>query len=101
MLEGPDGAHHMVSMWDRVVPPLLVLVASPIDLFFLRSSISRKNDVVESLGPFDVLKVRESQKHAKTRKSKPNERGLFRKPLESMANKSRSLYNYQITKNMI
>jgi hypothetical protein len=57
--------------------------------------------VVESLGPFDVLKVRESQKHAKTRKSKPNERGLFRKPLESMANKSRSLYNYQITKNMI
>jgi hypothetical protein len=31
---------------------------------------------------------------------KPNERGLFRKPSESMANKSRSSKNYQITENM-
>jgi hypothetical protein len=27
---------------------------------------------------------------------KSNERGLFRKPLESMANKSRSLTNYEV-----
>jgi hypothetical protein len=31
---------------------------------------------------------------------KPNERGLFGKPSEPMANKSRSSQNYQITKNM-
>jgi hypothetical protein len=31
---------------------------------------------------------------------KPIDRGLFRKLLESMANKSRSSENYQITKNV-
>jgi hypothetical protein len=60
-LEGWDGAHHAVSMWDRMVSPLLVLVASPVDFFFSRFSISRKNDVAKSLGPFDVWKVLETQ----------------------------------------
>jgi hypothetical protein len=43
-------------------------IVLPIE-FFSRSSISRKNDVAKSLGPFDIQKVPESQKHAKTRKS--------------------------------
>jgi hypothetical protein len=67
-LEVRDGAHHAVSMWDRVAPPLLVLVASPVDFFFSRSSISQKNDMTKSLSLFDVWKVPKSQKHAKTRK---------------------------------
>jgi hypothetical protein len=51
--------------------------------------------VAKSLGPFDVQKVPESQKHAKNKEIcfavlKPNDRGLFRKTLESMANKFRS-----------
>jgi hypothetical protein len=68
---------------------------SPMDFFFSSSYISQKNDVAKSLGPFDVQKVPESQKHAKNKEIcfavlKPNDRGLFRKTLESMANKFRS-----------
>jgi hypothetical protein len=33
--------------------------------------------------------------------SNPNERGLFRKPLDSMEYMSRSIINYEIYKNMI
>jgi hypothetical protein len=78
----------------HVVGPLLVLVASP-DEFFSQSSISQKNNVAKFLGPFDVRKVPESQKHAKNKKVcftllKPNKRRLSIKPLKSIANKSRS-----------
>jgi hypothetical protein len=65
-LEGRDGAHHAVSMWDRMPAyPLLILVVSPIDLFFSRSSISQKTDEAKFLGPFDVrrsLKLNNIQK---------------------------------------
>jgi hypothetical protein len=52
--------------------------------------------MAKSLGPFDVRRVPESQKHAKTKEIcfavlKPNEKVLFRKSSESMAIKSRSL----------
>jgi hypothetical protein len=51
------------------------------------------------LGLFDILKVSKSQKHAKKMQKqancfvllKPNERVLFRKSLESMEKKPRSL----------
>jgi hypothetical protein len=44
-------------------------VAFPIDFFFSWSLISWKNDVAKRLDLFDILKVPESQKHAKTSKS--------------------------------
>jgi hypothetical protein len=52
--------------------------------------------VAKILGPFDVWKVHESQKHAKHKEIcfvvlKPNGRILFRKSLDSMENKSMSL----------
>jgi hypothetical protein len=53
----------------HVVGPIFRLIAFPIEFFFSSSSISRKNDVAKNTGPFDVQKVPESQKHAKTRKS--------------------------------
>jgi hypothetical protein len=60
----------MARGWACMVPALFLLVASPIDFFFSRSSISRKIDAANFLGPFDVRKVPESQKDAKkTRKS--------------------------------
>jgi hypothetical protein len=65
--EAKVGSHHAARVVSRVVGPLLVLVASPVN-FFSRSSISRKNNVAKSLGPFDVRKVPESKKHVKTRK---------------------------------
>jgi hypothetical protein len=49
------------------VGPLLSLIVFPID-FFSRSSIFEKNGMAKILGLFDVWKVHESQKHAKTRK---------------------------------
>jgi hypothetical protein len=52
-----------------MVHPLSYLAVFHVDLFLSWSSISQKNDVTKSLGPFDVRKVPESQKHAKTRKS--------------------------------
>jgi hypothetical protein len=52
-----------------MVGHLLALVAFPIDFFFSSSSISRKNDVEKILGLFDVCKILESKKHAKTRTS--------------------------------
>jgi hypothetical protein len=74
-----------------VVGPLFYPITFPIDFFFSRSFVSRKNEVAKSLGLFDIRKVSESQKHAKTKNCftvlKPNERGLFRKPPESMVNK--------------
>jgi hypothetical protein len=48
-----------------VVGPLLPLVASPADFFYSSSCIFRKNNVVKSLGLFDVgksLKVKNMQK---------------------------------------
>jgi hypothetical protein len=56
-------------MWASVVPPLLCLMAFPIEFFFSCSSISRKDDMAKILGPFDVWKVPKSQKHAKTNKN--------------------------------
>jgi hypothetical protein len=44
-------------------------MASPVDFFFSRYSISQKNDAAENLDLFDIRKVPETQKHAKTRKS--------------------------------
>jgi hypothetical protein len=52
----------------RVVGSLLHLVAFLVDLFFSRSSIFQKNYVAKSLDPFDI-KVPESQKHTKIRKT--------------------------------
>jgi hypothetical protein len=60
-----SGPHHPVSLQARVVCPNSRLIASPVDFFFSRSSISRQNDMTKRLGPFDVCKVPESQKHAK------------------------------------
>jgi hypothetical protein len=59
----------MVSFLAHVVGPIFHVVAFPIGLFFSWSSILRKNDVAKRLGLFDVPKVPESQKHAKTNKS--------------------------------
>jgi hypothetical protein len=64
MLEEKGGSHHAARVVSRVVGPLLVLVASPVD-FSSWSSISRNNDMAKSLGAFDVRKVPESQNHAK------------------------------------
>jgi hypothetical protein len=50
---------------------LSYLVAFPADFFFSYSSISQKNDMEKILALFDVLKVHQSQKHEKTRKSAP------------------------------
>jgi hypothetical protein len=64
-LEGRDGAHHAVSMWDHTVPPPLFLVASPIDFFFSRSSISQKmmwQKVWVSLTSVRPLKLKNMQK---------------------------------------
>jgi hypothetical protein len=52
-----------------MVLPLFLLVAFPVDFFFSRSSKSQKIGVAKRLGLFDMRKVPESQKHAKTRKS--------------------------------
>jgi hypothetical protein len=46
-------------------PPISFLIVFPVGFFFSRSSISQKNDVAKSLGPFDVRKVPQTQKHAK------------------------------------
>jgi hypothetical protein len=67
MHTGESGAHHVVRLLAYVVGPNPHLVVSIVDFFFSSSSISRKSDVAK-MGPFDVLKVRESQKHAKIRK---------------------------------
>jgi hypothetical protein len=69
MHEGGDGPHHTIQKWARMVPPLFLLVVFPVDYFFSRFSIFWKNDVAKRLGPFDILKVCESQKYTKTRKS--------------------------------
>jgi hypothetical protein len=56
-----------------------------------------KNDMAKSMGPFDIRNVLIVKNMQKKNKEiyfavlKPNERGVFRKPLESMVNKSRSL----------
>jgi hypothetical protein len=50
MHEAWDGPHHMARKWVCVVGPLFRLVASLIDFFYSRSSISWKNDVAKSLG---------------------------------------------------
>jgi hypothetical protein len=42
MHEAQDGPHHMAKKWSYMVGPLLHLVASPIDFFLSRSSISKK-----------------------------------------------------------
>jgi hypothetical protein len=61
--------------------------------------------VEKRLSLFDVWKVRQSQRHAKQKtcpvELEPNERGLFRKSIESMKNMSRTLINYKIYNNMI
>jgi hypothetical protein len=84
------------SFAPRVVPRWLLLLTV---LYFL------KNDVEKRLSLFDVWKVRQSQRHAKQKtcpvELEPNERGLFRKSIESMKNMSRTLINYKIYKNMI
>jgi hypothetical protein len=79
-----------------VVPSLFSLVVFPVDLFFSRSSISQKNDLPTSLGLFDNQKAPETQKKCKNEEIcftvlKPDERGLFRKSPESMANKCMSI----------
>jgi hypothetical protein len=61
-LEGEDGTHQAACMWACVVLPIFCLMESPIDFFFSRSSIPQKNDMVKSMGPFDVQKVPKSQK---------------------------------------
>jgi hypothetical protein len=48
-----------------MVGPLSCLVAFPDDFFFSCSSISQKIYVAKRLALFDILKVLESQKHAK------------------------------------
>jgi hypothetical protein len=68
-----------------MVGPLSSLVVFHIDFFFSQSLINQKNDEAKKLGPFNVSKVPEGKKHAKTCKNKqicfevlnPNERGLF------------------------
>jgi hypothetical protein len=54
MLGAKGGAHHVARVVACMVGPLSYLVASLVDIFFSRSSISRRNDVVNFLGPFDV-----------------------------------------------
>jgi hypothetical protein len=86
----------MVKKSGHMVGHLLALVAFPVDFFFSSSSIYRKNDVAKILGLFDVCKILESQKHAKNKNIyfivlKLNERGSFRKSMESMENMSMSL----------
>jgi hypothetical protein len=103
--EEESGSYHMGQLLGFVVDALFHLVAFPVNLFFSWSSNSRKNDGTKRLGPFDILKVPKSQKHAKTSKYafamlKLTERGLFRKSPHSMENMSRSLINYRITKNL-
>jgi hypothetical protein len=66
-LEAKGGPHRAARVVSHMVDLLSCLVASPVDFFFSRSSISRKIDVAKSLGPFDVWKVPESKKHAKIR----------------------------------
>jgi hypothetical protein len=68
MHEGKSGPHHAVSFLAHVTHPNFHLVVFPIDLFFSWSK-SRKNDMAKRLAPFDVRKVPESKKHAKTKKS--------------------------------
>jgi hypothetical protein len=69
MYDGKVGPHNTARIVAYMVGPLSYLAAFHLDLFLSWSSISQKNDVAKSLGPFDVQKVPESQKHAKTRKS--------------------------------
>jgi hypothetical protein len=77
-----------------MVGPLLSLVAFLVDFFFSSSCIPEKMMWKSFWVRFDVRKVAKSQKHAKQgnllHSVKPNERVLFRKPPESMANKSKS-----------
>jgi hypothetical protein len=65
---GGSGPYHVDQVLGHMVYPIFHLVVFPFDFFFSRSFIPRKNDVEKRLGPFDVRKVLESQKHAKTRK---------------------------------
>jgi hypothetical protein len=77
--EGEDVPHHMIKKpWMWGAPYFL-----PRGITHSRSSIYRKNHMTKVLGPRNVWKVHECQKHAKTSKIcfvmlKPNERGLFR-----------------------
>jgi hypothetical protein len=59
MHEAQDGPHHMPRVVADMVGPLLCLIV------FSNSSISQKNDVANKMGPFNIRKVPESQKHAK------------------------------------
>jgi hypothetical protein len=81
MLKAQDGANHTARSVAHMVGPLLALVASHVDFFFSSSFVFQKNDVAKCLGPFDVEKVSETQKHLKTRKFASL--GLFRKPPEN------------------
>jgi hypothetical protein len=74
-----------------MVGPLLHLVASPVDFFISSSCISQKmmwQKVWVRLMFKRSLKVKNKEIYFAV--LKPNERGLFRKPPKSMANKSRS-----------
>jgi hypothetical protein len=54
-------------MWDRMVSLFWSLWRSPLTSSSHGLIFIEKNDVAESLGPFDIRKVFETQKHAKTR----------------------------------
>jgi hypothetical protein len=60
--EVPYRPHHAARKLAHMMGALLALVMFHIDFFFSWSSISRKNDVVKRMGPFDILKVPTSQK---------------------------------------
>jgi hypothetical protein len=66
--DGKVVPHNTTRIVACMVGPLSYLAAFHVDFLLSWSYISPKNDVEKTLGPFDVQKVPESQKHAKTRK---------------------------------
>jgi hypothetical protein len=88
-------AHHAASMSAHVVPPLLCLVAFPIDFssdvpLFSRKMIWQKDWVCLKFERSLKLQTCKNKKICFT-VLKQNERGLFRKSPDSMENMSRSL----------
>jgi hypothetical protein len=63
--EGGSGSHLVGRKWDRMVGDLFPLWCSMLTSS-LSDVFSRKNDVPKRLDPFDIWKVPETQKYAKT-----------------------------------
>jgi hypothetical protein len=105
---GPTRAKWGSTMWPASWPvwwALFVPRGIPCHHILLTVFHFQKNDVAKILDPFDIRRSLKVKKHAKTKQIcfamlKPNERGLFRKFLDSMEYMSRSLINYPRTKNI-